>query len=166
MAAITALVHTHNDGARIGRCLETLYPCDEIVIVDHGSTDGTVQAAREFGARVVGAKAVVSPDSCFRLAPAGWVLCLDPRESLSESLAASLFELKSERTSRPEAGHSASLPSFSVFVREETSAGWIAYPTPDTRLVSTEWSLWKGKFPVSDPDASALEGAILRFSFP
>jgi glycosyltransferase involved in cell wall biosynthesis len=53
MREITAVVHTQDDGLRIGRCLETLYPCDEILIVDHGSKDGTVRVAQEYGARIM-----------------------------------------------------------------------------------------------------------------
>lgn len=166
MAAITALLHTHNDNTRIGRCLETLYPCDEIVVVDHGSIDGTIQTAREYGARVVAGGAEASPDFDLRRVLGGWILCLDVHESLSESLAASLFELKSQFKPKLPAGHSHLFPAFSVFVREETANGWVAYPTPKTRLVPQEWRRWEGRFPVSDPTASPLEGAILRFRFP
>ena len=94
MNSITALLHTQNDALRLGRCLETLYPCDEILVVDHGSQDGTVSVAREYGARVVRAAEGTAAEHYLRLAfgtpTAPWVLCLDPRESLTESLAASL----------------------------------------------------------------------------
>lgn len=165
MASITALLHTHNDNSRIGRCLETLYPCDEIVVVDHGSGDGTVETARDYGAQVIQAKAGVAPGYYVRLAPKGWILCLDVRESVSESLAASLFELKSEWKCQAEEAPRLTA-AFSVFVREETAEGWIAFPTPDTRLVPREWSHWEGTFPVTYPSASPLEGTLLRFSFP
>ena len=56
MPSITALLHTENDALRLGRCLETLYPCDYIHVVDHGSQDGTVPLAREYGARVIAAQ--------------------------------------------------------------------------------------------------------------
>jgi len=95
MPPITALVHTKNDALRLGRCLETLYPCDDILIVDHGSHDGTVHVAGEYGARVITAVTGASTDNYLR-SPLGWILCLDPRESLTENLAASLFEWKSE----------------------------------------------------------------------
>ena len=57
MPPITALLHTKNDGLRLGRALEMLLPCAEILIVDHHSADATRRIAREYGARIVTADA-------------------------------------------------------------------------------------------------------------
>jgi hypothetical protein len=160
MLSITAVLHTENDAMRVGRALETLYPCDDIFIVDHGSRDGTVQIAREYGAQVMAANAGDSPEHLLRLAPPGWILCLDPHESLTESLAASLYEWKSLST------HASDSPAFAVFLREETAEGWIEVPSPQTRLVPPSWNRWNGRFPVHEPSALALEGELLRFVFP
>ena len=172
MASITAVLHTENDALRLGRALETLYACDEILVVDHGSRDGTVRLAREYGARVVGGRHGASAGDYLRAAaakvtgvgPTGprWILCLDPHESLTEKLAASLFEWKSE--SFHEKGDSAR--AFSVFLREETAEGWVEVPVAQTRLVPQDWSRWHGKFPIADPSALTLEGEVLRFVFP
>ncbi len=192
MASITALLHTENDALRLGRALETLYACDDILVVDHGSRDATVRVAREYGARVVEAvpgaspgdylqlvepefvepefiksefikpAAASLPSSNLRSANAGWILCLDPHESLTEKLAASLFEWKSESL------HAEGLaaPAFSVYLREETAEGWVEVPAAQTRLVPQTWNSWKGVLPVHEPSAIALEGELLRFAFP
>ncbi len=157
MREITAVVHTQDDALRIGRCLETLYPCDEILIIDHGSEDGTVRVAQEYGARVMRAPAG-SPERAPRLASSSWVLCLDARESLSESLAASLYEWKTEVSPQQRV--------FSMFLREETAEGWIENPTPQTRMVPAVWDHWHGVFPANDASACALEGDLLRFVLP
>ena len=73
MALITALLHTENDGLRLGRALETVYACDGIVVVDHGSRDSTVRVAREYVARVVDARPKASPEEYLLLAKAGSV---------------------------------------------------------------------------------------------
>src|ERR1700756_1395399 len=163
MVPITALVHAHNDALRIGRCLETLYPCDEIVIVDHGSEDGTLRVAREYGARIVDAAQAsdlqVGELQIAGAARADWILCLDPTESLTESLAASLFEWKSEAVAE-----SASV--YSVFLREETAEGWVENPVAQTRLVPANWTRWEGRFPKNEASAQALEGELLRFVLP
>jgi len=49
---ISAVVICLNEADRIGRCLESLAFCDEIVVVDSGSTDRTVEICRELGAAV------------------------------------------------------------------------------------------------------------------
>jgi len=157
MPPITALLHTENDALRLGRALETLYPCDNILIIDHGSSDGTVRLAREFGARVLDARTGASPEQYLRPSFSGWILCLDPIESLTESLAATLYEWKS----MPPAA-----AAFSVFLREETANGWIAIPTAQTRLVLADWKHWEGRLPATDQLALALEGELLRFAFP
>lgn len=162
MVPIRALVHAHNDALRIGRCLETLYPCDEIVIVDHGSDDGTLQVAREYGAKVV--KAAEEGFAIGDLLGAEhrreeWILCLDPRESLTESLAASLFEWKSEAAAE-------SVSAYSVFLREETAEGWVENPVAQTRLVPASWQRWQGRFPQNEDSAVVLEGELLKFVLP
>ena len=162
MQKLTALLHTQNDGLRLGRCLEALYPCDEVLIVDHGSSDGTLQVAREYGARVLGAEKDASPDSYLRLADAKWILCLESCESLTEGLAASLYEWKSEEL---RAAASTAL-AFSMFVREETASGWVDNPIAQTRLVPSGWNRWQGRLPQNDPNAVSLEGEILRFALP
>jgi glycosyltransferase involved in cell wall biosynthesis len=162
MVPIKALLHAHNDVLRIGRCLETLYPCDEIVIVDHGSEDGTLRVAREYGARIVEAGAESFEIGALQVAAPGreeWILCVDPSESLTESLAASLFEWKSEAIAE-----SASV--YSVFLREETAEGWVENPAAQTRLVPANWKEWEGRFPKNEASAQALEGELLRFVLP
>lgn len=160
MLSITALLHTENDELRLGRCLETLHACEEILIIDHASRDRTVRIAHEYGATVLRAVAGASPDFYLRSARAGWFFCLDPRESLTENLAASLFEWKSLPLS------SGPGFAFSVFLREETAEGWVEIPSPQTRLIPHNWNRWEGKFPANDPSAIALEGELLRFALP
>jgi len=160
MHRITAVLHTHNDGLRLGRCLETLYPCDEALIVDHGSEDDTVRIARDYGARVIRVRDFGGAERYPEHLNAGWVLCVSPKESLTEALAASLYEWKSE----PHPPSAAT--AFSVFLREETSQGWIAHRVAQTRLVPSDWSRWKDLFPVSEGSTPALDGALLRFWLP
>ena len=160
MPAITALLHTNNDALRLGRCLETLYPCDHLLVVDYGSHDETVNVAREYGARVVVAVPGASPAQYFRSSDPGWILCLDPRESVSESLAASLYEWKAHPAGIPPA------PAFSVLLREEREVGWMQVLVAQTRLVPPDWNRWEGSFPCPDPSAPTLEGELLRFVFP
>jgi glycosyltransferase involved in cell wall biosynthesis len=159
MPSITALLHTEDDALRLGRCLETLHPCDKIVVVDHGSRDLTVRIAREYGAIVLPAERESSPNFYLQHADPAWVFCLDPRESFTEGLSASLFEWKLLPLSPTPS-------AFSVQMREETDQGWAGLPTPQTRLVPYGWNRWMGRFPINEPSAATLEGELLRFTLP
>lgn len=158
MPAITALLHTENDALRLGRALESLRPCDEIVIVDHGSQDSTLIVAREYGARIL--PVAESLSHYLHCAQHDWILCLEPRETLTEALEASLYEWKSE------SAHDKERAGFSVFLREETPGGWLTLPSPQTRLVPRSWNRWNGHLPADPASAVTLEGELLRFLSP
>ncbi|MFZ0807617.1 MAG: hypothetical protein WAN03_15585 [Candidatus Sulfotelmatobacter sp.] len=159
MPTITALVHTQNDGLRVGRCLEMLYACDDVVIIDHDSHDDTLRVARAYGARVV----TCDTSRAFPMALANtteWIFCVDPRESVSESLSASLYECRSGLTPMNVGA------TFATFLREETVDGWQVNPAPQTRLVPVNWSRWQGRLPACDNSSHLLQGDLLRFAFP
>jgi len=163
MPPITAFLHTHNDALRLGRTLELLLPCSEIVVVDHASTDRTCTVAREYGARVVTADCGAE-NLHIEQVHNPWVFCIRPGEAITENLQASLFEWMLA----PRGETSAS--SFSVFIREQTSEvthpQWLRSPLPQTRLVPRTWSRWHQGLPVHDPSAVVIEGELLRFAVP
>src|SRR3954468_22087368 len=57
---ISALIHTCDNARSLGRALDSLRPCDECIVVDHGSRDETVKVAKEHGAKVLNAVPGVS----------------------------------------------------------------------------------------------------------
>lgn len=50
---VSVLLLTYNEAANLPPCLGALSWCDDIVVVDSGSTDGTTEIAARFGARVL-----------------------------------------------------------------------------------------------------------------
>ena len=50
---ISAAIITLNEERNIARSIESLRCCDEILVLDSGSTDRTVEIATKLGARVV-----------------------------------------------------------------------------------------------------------------
>ncbi|MGA2375651.1 MAG: hypothetical protein ABSF72_09020 [Candidatus Sulfotelmatobacter sp.] len=165
MPPITALLHTKNDALRLGRALEMLLPCTEIVVVDHHSTDATLRVAREYGARVVTADAHPAADHYLDLARYDWIFCLEPGESISEGLQASLFEWSVLPIQSGLSG-TANASAFSMFVKLQTAEGWRQLPAPETRLVPRGWTRWEGRLPAHQPSAVALQGELLRFALP
>src|ERR1700693_3935070 len=128
MPPITALLHTANDALRLGRALETLLPCAEILIVDHHSADATRRIAREYGARIVMADRPAPADHYLGLASHDWIFCIDPAESITESLQASLFEW-SALPSHSLVGSATGGLAFSVFVRDRPANAGCTFPS-------------------------------------
>ena len=90
---ITACIITLNEADRIQACLAALAFCDEIVVVDSGSTDATAQLAAACGARVLqrafdGYR--TQKDFAVRAARNDWVLCVDADERVTPALRASI----------------------------------------------------------------------------
>ena len=169
MAKITALLHTHNDAARIGRALDSLRACDEVLVIDHLSTDDTAKIARYHGAAVKEGVPGVNPGVYAMDARHDWVLCLLPNEAVGEGLEASLFEWKDrkhEKSGEEERDKDTSGPcSLAMQVREETENGWKELGA-HTRLVNRKRINWPGHLPFDDPSAPLLPGHLLRFAKP
>lgn len=157
MPPITALLHTLNDGLRLGRALETLRACDEFLVIDHGSKDNCVKVAREYGATV---REGYAHEQSSRLAASPWVLCVLPTESVSESLESSLYEWKTYSENDV-----ARIAACSLFIRKETDSGW-EESTPETRLVRRDWTDWKDALPRQSRGSMLLQGDLLRFQRP
>jgi len=169
MPKITALLHTHNDAQRIGRALESLRAVDEILVVDHGSTDDTVKVARHHGATIKEGVPGVNPGVYVIDAHNDWILCILPNESLSEGLEASLFEWK-ERVDEPmdHADKDTNAPfndTFSVTIRDETDDGWRTLAC-ETRLINRKQINWSEAVPPNNEQSVTLPGELLRFSKP
>ena len=51
--SVSVVILTRDEEPNIGRCLASVAWADQVVVVDSGSTDGTVPIARTLGAEVV-----------------------------------------------------------------------------------------------------------------
>jgi glycosyltransferase involved in cell wall biosynthesis len=50
---VSVLLLIHNEEANLPRCLEALNWCDDIVAIDSGSTDGSIEILSSFGVRIL-----------------------------------------------------------------------------------------------------------------
>ena len=91
--ALSVVIITLNAASQLGACLQSAAFADEILVVDSGSTDGTIALAVRYGARVIHQEWLgFGPQKQFAVEAAkhDWVLCLDADERVSSELRASL----------------------------------------------------------------------------
>jgi glycosyltransferase involved in cell wall biosynthesis len=101
MAKLSVIVITFNEAANIRDCLASVSWADEIIVLDSGSTDGTVSICREFTASVYvsdwpgfGAQ----KNRCLDKAQYEWVLSIDADERVSLALRAEIEHAITEKT--------------------------------------------------------------------
>ena len=79
---ISALITTFNESRFLEECLSRLSFCDEIVLVDLGSTDNCLEIARKYGAKILFHELVPFAekvrDYAISNARNDWVLFTDP----------------------------------------------------------------------------------------
>jgi glycosyltransferase involved in cell wall biosynthesis len=91
---LSAVLITHNAVSQLPACIDSVAFCDEIVVVDSGSTDGTVELAQRRGARVIHQEWLgYGPQKKFAVERAthDWVLCVDADERVSDAPTAQAF---------------------------------------------------------------------------
>jgi glycosyltransferase involved in cell wall biosynthesis len=98
---LSVVIITHNEEANIGRTLASVQPLvadgkGEIIVVDSGSADRTVEIAKSFGAKVFVEEwkgYAAQKNSAIDKAAGDWILSLDADESLEPALTEELFFL-------------------------------------------------------------------------
>jgi len=86
---ISAVVITKNEEAVVRRCMESLAWADEVIVIDSGSTDRTVDICRELGAKVFEADwqgPATQRNRGIERATGTWILALDADEWVSGDL--------------------------------------------------------------------------------
>lgn len=89
LSGISLIVTTLNEEDNLGRCLESARGAGEIIVVDSGSSDGTVRIAEEHGARIFRRDFVSNADQknwAIEKASLEWILILDADEYMSDGL--------------------------------------------------------------------------------
>lgn len=158
MPKITALLHTHNDALRLGRVLDSLRPCDEVLIIDDSSEDDTARIAHENGAHLKTSVPGVTQGAYAMDASNDWILCIQPTEALSEELEASILEWKTQEPSE-------TLSCCKVRIREQKGTEWQPVD-PEVRLINRKLMNWVGDLPRAQHCDITLTGDLLRFQHP
>jgi len=90
---VSAVIITRNEESRLAACLASVSFADEIVVVDSGSSDGTLEIALQYGARIFRQEWLGfgrQKQYAVTCASHDWVLCLDADERVSDALRAGI----------------------------------------------------------------------------
>src|SRR5665811_2298257 len=98
---LSVVIITFNEEANIGRTLTSVRPLvadgkGEIIVVDSGSTDRTVEIAKSLGANVFVEEwkgFAAQKNSAIDKATGDWILSLDADEEISDDLSTEVLEL-------------------------------------------------------------------------
>lgn len=139
---ITATIITLNEERNIARAIESLRCCDEILVLDSGSVDRTVELAEKLGTRVIeaGWRGYAGQKNwAAEQATHDWILSLDADEALSEALEAEIWNLKKKGPQYD----AYTMPRLARYLgRWILHSGW--YPDRKVRLYHRAKAKWVG----------------------
>lgn len=120
---LSVIIITKNEIDSIAACIESVYFADEVIVVDSGSTDGTVELCQKLGARV---EVMDWPgfgpqkNRALGYAQGDWVLSLDADERISDALREEILQAMANEEATPYA-----LPRLSTYLgRPMRHSGW------------------------------------------
>jgi glycosyltransferase involved in cell wall biosynthesis len=141
---ISATIITLNEERNLARAIESLRCADEIVVVDSGSTDRTVEIAEKLGARVLDSPwpgYAQQKNLAAERASHDWILSIDADESLSEALEGEIWQIKK---CGPQYD-AYTMPRLAQYLgRWIRHSGW--YPDRKVRLYDRRKATWEGAF--------------------
>lgn len=164
---ISGIVITLNEENRIRGAIRSLSCCDEVVVVDSGSTDRTCAIAESLGARVIPRPwSGYSEQKNFAASQAShdWVLSIDADEEVSAELAGAISRLRLNGFD--------DACGYQIARRANYLGTWIDhsgwYPDWKTRLYDRRKARWQGDLHesvVADGRLGRLTGDLLHFPY-
>jgi glycosyltransferase involved in cell wall biosynthesis len=164
---LTVIILTFNEEMHIERALKSVaHICENIIIVDSGSSDRTVELAENFGAKVL-ENPFINQAEQFNWAltqlsqDTGWVLRLDADEYLTSELC---DEITRELMSLPASVSAVALQRRVKFLKQDIKWGGL-FPVPIVRLFRYGKGFcenrWMDEHIVVDGDVAVFEGDFI-----
>ena len=162
---LTVAIIALNASSQIGPCLASVAFADEVLVVDSGSTDDTVEIARRHGARVEAKEWLGfgrQKQHAVSIAKNDWVLCLDVDERVTERLGRSVREALSGRRYH----------AYRLARRNRFLGRWLAhgegYPDWTVRLFHRAYASWSNdevhEAVLTTAEVGRLDGDLLHDS--
>ncbi|MCC7139390.1 MAG: glycosyltransferase family 2 protein [Planctomycetes bacterium] len=166
---ITAAIIAKDEADHIAACVQSVAWCDEVVVLDSGSRDGTPALARAAGARVVETDWpgwVAQKNRAAAAATHDWVLSIDADERVDARLRAAIERVR--------AGGEPDVAAFEMTRHTFVLGRWIDhggwYPEWRTRLFDRRRARWAGVDPhdrleVDGPVRRLAEGELVHYTY-
>jgi len=91
--SITAIIIARNEEAMLANCLKTVAWCDDIIVIDNGSHDATVEIAQEYNAQIIHFSSqsfAALREAALAYVKTNWLFYLDADERVTPDLAKEL----------------------------------------------------------------------------
>lgn len=162
---ITAVIIAKNEEQMIDVCIETLRWCDEILVIDNGSTDATAKKAEALGARVISFSShsfARVREEALKHTETDWILYIDADERVTPILA-------KEIAVQIETGAAVaiSMKRKNYFLGHPFSYGGWQHDVVTRAFKASALSGWKGEIhesPVWSGDEVVLQSFLLHFT--
>lgn len=168
MIKLSAAIITYNEEKNIQRCIESLLPVvDEVVVVDSLSEDRTVDIAESLGAIVIPQKFlghIQQKNLAIEKTNNDYVISLDADEALTHELQKAILNVKKNWQ-----GEGYSFNRLTNYCGKWIkTCGW--YPDVKLRLFKKGKGEWRGlnphdEFRLFESSPQHLEGDLLHYSF-
>jgi len=172
---ISVVIISYNEEANIGRTLQSVMPlvCDskgEVILVDSGSTDRTIEVAKSFGAKVFVEEwkgYARQKNSAIDKATGNWILSLDADEEIEPDLAAEIANLVIQDINQ--------VSGYWIYRKNFFLKRWIKHggfwPDPKLRLFRRGKAKFEDRLvhedaKLTDGNTSTLKHAIIHNSYP
>lgn len=94
---ISAVVLTKNEEKNIGRCLNSLSFCDDIIIIDDYSEDRTIEQAKKYKVKIIQRKLnndfASQRNFAMKMAGNEWILFIDADEQITSELSKEIIKV-------------------------------------------------------------------------
>jgi len=166
---LSLIVVARDEAENIAECLRSVPFADELVVVDNGSTDSTVNIARKMGALVIPARNVFNfselKSLALRRASGEWVLSLDADERVTPELSQEISALLSTNP----AHHGYAIPRKNFYLGKFLRYGG-HFPDLQLRLMRRDRASLDGA-PVHESfrvegSVGRLKSPILHYTYP
>lgn len=121
---LSACIIARDEADRIEACLRSVAFCDEVLVLDSGSRDGTPDLCRRLGARVIETDwpgYVAQKNRACAAAAHDWVLSIDADERVDDGLRAAIERLRAAHPEGPPAA------AYEVARRVHALGRWIEH---------------------------------------